>query len=39
MKKIIAVFALLAAFSTGMASAETVDCFYEANANHPACQK
>ena len=40
MKKIITVLALLAALSTGIAMGEeTVDCFYEANASHPACQK
>lgn len=39
MKKIIAVLALFAALSSGMASAETVDCFYESNASNPACQK
>lgn len=39
MKKIIAILALFAALTTGIASAETVDCFYEFNANHPACQK
>ena len=39
MKKIITVLALLAALSTSVVAAETVDCFYEANASHPACQK
>jgi hypothetical protein len=39
MKKLIAILALLAALATVAASAETVDCFYEANAGHPACQK
>ena len=39
MKKIITILALFAALTTGAVSAETVDCFYEANANHPACQK
>ncbi len=39
MKKLIAMFAVLAALATGAVSAETVDCFYEFNAGHPACQK
>lgn len=39
MKKIIAVLALFAALTTGVASAETPDCFYDANRYHPACQK
>lgn len=39
MQKIIAILALFAALTTGTASAETVDCFYEFNANNPACQK
>jgi hypothetical protein len=39
MKKIIASLALFAALASGAASAETVDCFYEFNASHPACQK
>ena len=40
MKMIITVLALLAALSTGTAmGGEIVDCFYEANASHPACHK
>jgi hypothetical protein len=39
MKKILAVLAVLASLASGMVAAETVDCFYEANASHPACQK
>ena len=39
MQKIIAILALFAALTTGAASAENVDCFYEFNASHPACQK
>jgi hypothetical protein len=39
MKKLIALLALISALTTGAVSAETVDCFYEANAGHPACQK
>jgi len=40
MKKIITILALFAALATGVATAEeTVDCFYEANAGNPACQK
>ena len=39
MKKLIAILALFAALATGAVSAETVDCFYEDNANHPACRK
>lgn len=40
MKKIIAALALLATLATGVSLAEeSVDCFYEANAGHPSCQK
>ncbi len=39
MQKIIAILALFAALTTGAASAETVDCFYEFNASNPVCQK
>jgi hypothetical protein len=40
MKKILAVLAVLASLSIGAAFAEeSVDCFNEANANHPACKK
>lgn len=41
MKKILAILAVLATLATGAVSADddSVDCFYEANAYHPACQK
>lgn len=40
MKKIITALVLLTALATGVSFAEeSVDCFYEANASHPSCQK
>ena len=40
MKKIIAALALLITLTTSVSWAEEiVDCFYEANASHPLCQK
>jgi len=40
MKKILAILAVLASLSSGYVVAEdSVDCFYEINAYHPACKK
>ena len=43
MKKLITLMFILSAIMTGVASAEpdsstVVDCYYEANAGHPACK-
>jgi len=41
MKKILAILAVCAAFSSGavFADDEPVDCFYQSNSYHPDCRK